>query len=289
MSTYTLSYIVGKEGSNEVSLNAIEPICESTLQADKKYIDAHHDSFKLIQCVQINIQELLDVVEKHEMEFFETRSMQEAEIDNISLNVSRLMLNILSMFRSFLDHSDVSISREFGKDSKELKLWKSTLSREYDASFEYRFLYKLRNYAQHIGTPPISLSFIDKGSVGTFFEMTISKEQLLKEKKLWGKQVEADLESYHGEIHLLETLERWADSYKNIAEVLLGIKREVALDSAKRISSYKSKYNLPMKSRLCAIRVPDSLDDPNRLDLTLDWLPIDKADLITEGNPFESI
>lgn len=58
--------------------------------------------------------------------------------------------NWLTNFRAFDDKTSHLLSSTYGKESNEFKAWKSSLSVEFDSNFAYRFICKLRNYAQHV-------------------------------------------------------------------------------------------------------------------------------------------
>jgi len=74
-------------------------------------------------------------------------------LEKMIFNLNRLMLNFLSAFRTFLDHTQTNLDRTYGKESENFKIFKKTRSSYYDNYFSYRFLDKLRNYSQHMGMP----------------------------------------------------------------------------------------------------------------------------------------
>lgn len=55
----------------------------------------------------------------------------------------------LAAFKKYLDNWETHLKRTFGKNSREVKLFKSAQSYEYDNHIEYRIFYRLRNYDQH--------------------------------------------------------------------------------------------------------------------------------------------
>src|SRR5205823_3022484 len=67
----------------------------------------------------------------------------------IVLGLNRHLLNFLASIRAFLDHSETALIRRYGKGSAEFDAFRLAKAREYDEHFAYRFLYALRNYAQH--------------------------------------------------------------------------------------------------------------------------------------------
>lgn len=77
--------------------------------------------------------------------------LEEPEIKFILSKLNCKLNNFLSSMRTFLDHSERILKKEYGKNSEEVKNFKELTNRLYDSHFSYRFLYKLRNYAQHNG------------------------------------------------------------------------------------------------------------------------------------------
>ncbi|MGV8942362.1 MAG: hypothetical protein ACOH1P_12650 [Lysobacter sp.] len=69
------------------------------------------------------------------------------------LNINAKIINLLSSARLYLDTAPKLLSRAL-PDQEESQLFiKEFFSKEYDASFEYRFAEALRNYVQHYGMP----------------------------------------------------------------------------------------------------------------------------------------
>jgi len=66
-------------------------------------------------------------------------------------DITARLLNFLSAFRLFLDHSETRLKRQYGHDSDIVATFKKACTQSYDSVFAYRFLYKLRNYVQHCG------------------------------------------------------------------------------------------------------------------------------------------
>lgn len=114
------------------------------------------------------------------------------------LNLNRLLLNYLSSFRTFIDHSETVIKRKFGKDSEETKTFKETTSKLYDNYFSYRFFHKLRNYSQHCELPisdfEISATNIGENKFKTKYRIDFISSELLSKYTEWGP-VKKDLEN----------------------------------------------------------------------------------------------
>ncbi|MCP3025986.1 hypothetical protein [Halobacillus sp. A5] len=77
-------------------------------------------------------------------------------------SVIRLINNFLSAYKGFIDHWETYIKRKKSKNF--LDLFEKSISKIYDENFEYRFIYNLRNFAQHNGNPVSSVSKNENGS-----------------------------------------------------------------------------------------------------------------------------
>ncbi len=119
----------------------------------------------------------------------------------LMLNMNRLIMNILSAVRSFLDLTDRNLQHRFGTESERYKTFKAATKDAFDNSFAYRFLYKLRNYVQHCGMPVGKLSFSmryedDTGQHATqTVDFAFSRDGLLSNYDSWGNKVKPELES----------------------------------------------------------------------------------------------
>lgn len=215
--------------------------------------------------------------------------MRPSRLWKYNLDINYPELRLISMFRSLLDHSEFSISREFGKDSDQLKKWKDIQSKYYDEFFEYRLFYKLRNYCQHIGMPPLSISFTStREEEGICFRLDIKREELLKERSIWNNKLIHDLNSCSDKISVIDSLNTWSECFRGLAKALLDIKHDVAIDAANRIAGHRARLELPINvGRLCAVHIPYTTEKPKTLNMSLNWLPEKKALEILEGNPFD--
>ena len=70
-------------------------------------------------------------------------------------HLRRILLNWLNSIRLFDDHNRARIVRMYGDPSRELDAYKLARSEIYDEIPSYRFMFELRNYAQHCGEVPV--------------------------------------------------------------------------------------------------------------------------------------
>jgi|SRR5664280_704071 len=260
---WELAYVsaTGLQGDQEpkTHIRGLERIDIDLFGADNRAVSNYRDSMNLVQSVWLNVQDFTKSVVLYSSQFLQTKSLDPSQLDEIALNFSLQLLNTLSMFRSLLDHSNTALSRDFGKDSKQLCTWERAKSDHYDSSFEYRFFFKLRNYAQHVRMPPLGISFsASAGEKAISFRLDFVRDALLEERESWNKQLISDLMSRPERIPVFECLDNWSRAFWSISKVLLDLRRFAAMESAERILSYRRRFDLPEDSgRLCAFRVLD--------------------------------
>jgi hypothetical protein len=107
---------------------------------------------QLFTMVDWNYQEYYGIL-KNYLNAFINKDQNYLEKWPINLNVNRMALNYLSSVRTYLDHHETSLKRRFGETSSIYKNFLFSCNQAYDCNFSYRFLYKLRDYAQHCGFP----------------------------------------------------------------------------------------------------------------------------------------
>jgi hypothetical protein len=105
------------------------------------------------------------------------------------LDLNRLILNFLSAVRTYLDHTETRLKREKSKYPEEIKFFEVITSYAYDNNFSYRFLYNLRNYAQHCGLPSGNISIKSyentTGEVINSLTILLVRDQLLEKFDGW--------------------------------------------------------------------------------------------------------
>jgi len=134
----------------------------------------------LLKIAQLNHSELKSIFGKYneseekELTFF-------SRYQSIELNVNRLLINLLSSIRMYLDHTETRLNRTH--DSKELGLFKESTSVAFDSSFAYRFLSHFRNFFQHCGLAKeiinIKTDYIEGVATREVITIILSRDKLL--------------------------------------------------------------------------------------------------------------
>lgn len=121
--------------------------------------------------------------------------------DHQELEFNRRFVNYLASARLLLDHYETRLKRRYGDDSLQAKGFKTECAASYDNQFAYRFLYRLRNFAQHFGMPAGHVqtrSYLESpNSSKTIYEASIQLDVgdlLTRGGDMWGK-IAAELEA----------------------------------------------------------------------------------------------
>lgn len=151
------------------------------------------------------------------------------ELKYISRNANRFLFNYLSSARTYLDHSEKYLKNKYGNNSPQYNRFKIFTSNLYDNFFEYRFLYKLRNYAQHCGLPINNITFsVDNKNL---FKRTINlnplflKSELKKNYKEWGKKINEDFDVQPEEISIRQVIGTYYENFKNLNDEFIRIEK----------------------------------------------------------------
>jgi len=122
-------------------------------------------------------------------------------IQDVTFDMNRHVLNFLTSFRAFLDHSETGLKRKYGEYSRQFVRFDTARKAEYDGNMSYRFVSKLRNYTQHCGMPIGQIS-VSSNVVGPHSkEITHSLVTLCKRDELlanydgWGVPTRSMLEA----------------------------------------------------------------------------------------------
>jgi hypothetical protein len=127
---------------------------------------------------------------------------------NTYLNINRIVFNLLSSFKFYLDSTETYLKRKFGKASIESIQFIKETNVFFDNSFAYRFLSKLRHYSQHIGLPIHIIPFqatenlTQPHKMRGDFQLIVSREILLSEKELLGGIVYKEIQSFNDDINI---------------------------------------------------------------------------------------
>lgn len=177
--------------------------------------------------------------------------------------------NFLSALRGFDDRTSHNLSKRYGKDSSEYVLFKQALSYEFDNVFEYRFMWHLRNYSQHVGNPISNIYAnvgLEDGVMVSECQSMFDSKVLLGKYKEWHRLVKHDLQEIDGEFSVVETMDITMAACSKIYLKLLLAQESTIEGAANFIKEYDydGEYEYPM-----IVRLGDKSIDHDSSSLTL--------------------
>ena len=164
----------------------------------------------LFNIVELNHVDLNEKIQSYLVNFSNNHKADFYEFDRIFLDINRHILNLLSSIRTFLDHTETTLKKKYGDNSEEYRLFKKEAGLAYDNSFAYRFLYKLRNYAQHCGLPSgfaeVNSSDCLPSEEKDVIRISFVREDLLERYDRWGK-IKEELKAQSEKFDVLPLIE----------------------------------------------------------------------------------
>ena len=142
---------------------------------------------QVIQIAPLNAEEFETSVSDIEKSYSSESMVTRGWVSKLVILLNQRTVNFLSSMRTYLDHAETRLKRKYGHTSSEAKDFAVAAAKEFDNSFAYRFMYKLRNYTQHCGMPLGFISGIstlptplpDEPPVHKI-DFTFSREELLQ-------------------------------------------------------------------------------------------------------------
>lgn len=210
---------------------------------------------------------------------------------DISLNINKDVLNVLTSFRFYVDYMDKRLSSDFDKASELVSKFESYKSKEYDSNFSYRLVYHLRNYAQHKGLVVNSINFgkfldeENQSQVRYHFKINISRDDLLEDKN-FKKELKVEIKNLPKGIDLMEHISKWMGSLAKIHDQIMCEIIPTGLEDAKFIvaSAGKLSYASNNKNIIPALFATDHSEKDVKEIKNINHipLPIENAQQIIE-------
>ncbi|WP_346829452.1 hypothetical protein ABDX87_20075 [Pseudomonas abietaniphila] len=204
-------------GNTVSSMGEVDDIQYKEYQEHRNVIRAFSNEFDLLRMVVESYDDFMSHLEKVAENLASAKEMlNQSVFDPLAFTSGRLLLSYLAATRTFLDHTQTSLAREYGKKSDQLAYFKLLTAREHDERISYRLLYKLRNYVQHCGIPPVEFAVQHEPGVGINIDLTMSPGTLLSVYDEWGAFVKKDLQECEGPIYLVGIVDENLESLKRI-------------------------------------------------------------------------
>lgn len=228
-------------------------------------------------------EEFLECLDLHAEGYEQDSRMDWERIHAIVLDIQGRLMTLLFLTRALLDHWEYRLKRQNGQASRQVDAFKQACSEAYDGHFGYRFLYKLRNYAQHCTLPIDNLalsSFVDKhGQVRNRLSLTFTRDNLLEEAELWGS-LWRELKGMPERLDVAPLVEEMMTCLKCIRERVLSEQIVDLVEPAKEMLRLES-IGRELGGKACLMTVSDG-NEADQLSMKLEWFPDHIAKYIIE-------
>jgi hypothetical protein len=150
-------------------------------------------------------------------------SFRKINQQNVALLFMGEMTNWLASTRLYLESERDFLLNQFGGNSDELRRYRRATSQAFDSYRGYRFLYNLRDYAQHCG-PPVSGMMVSSDPTGKrVIEMYLSRPELLVARFDWSRHSKELLAGWPEKISVMPLIEESMAGFRIIEDELLRI------------------------------------------------------------------
>jgi len=196
----------------------------------------------LFSTIRWNFEDLVDIIRSY-LQAYTRKDTKFLTARNMTLNINKDLLNVLSSVRFYLDYMDHRLKESFGKTSAIVANFKTYLSTEYDNNFSYRFIYHLRNYAQHKGFLINELDFgqspgkENQFQINYFLNVHISRSELLKDTE-FKKELKPEIENLPEKTSIMEHVVNCMKSIEKIHGLITRDLLLTVVDDAKTIKQY---------------------------------------------------
>lgn len=157
----------------------------------------------------IKINNKVDLITSAIKEFDDNRDMDSG------VKMQRAIIEVLSLFYMYIETIKVVVNKDFGAKSSQMDDFILATKKEFDSSFSYRFLSKLRNYVIHYAFPAYEVTKHNTGII----EVKIKKENLNLDSSVWGKVLTEDFKSDKDEFEIGSMFKELYSSIMKISTV----------------------------------------------------------------------
>lgn len=185
----------------------MEPVREIDQEAYGRYTEdvratlACRSDYRQFTMVRHAYVEYARVIRRYEEALAGPLRLDEVMEDDLVHDLNRRLRGFFSEVRVFLDYSEAKLKRRYGGDSGQLQAFRLACARQFDGSFDYRFVYALRNYALHVNLPLNAVSLTSEcggadsegPSARNLLSAEVDRDMLLRWSK-WRTNVRSELE-----------------------------------------------------------------------------------------------
>jgi hypothetical protein len=201
----------------------------------------------------------------------------------ISHDATTNIFGILAAMRRYLDHTQAYLSRSGQQD--EVEAFKAACSKEYDAHFAYRLVYRLRNFEQHISSAvtihsEASLSDEDPKVTRPLLSVRLDRDRLLHDFDGWST-VKSELETQVPTIDVEPILRQVEECLYRIAKQTIVAEVPRMVEAARMLDGLvreaQDKRGVPTVLSGPREFFEEGIRQGQRIDIKTTWIPIDRV------------
>ncbi len=189
---------------------------------------------RLYEICEKNYQLILSYHSSIKDDFPSNRDRSYEYLSEAFYEITRLLLNYLSSFKTFYDHFTTRYTRLERHGYSFHTDYKKITAACYDSSFSYRFFTKLRDYVQHCGLPLGEVTIYEQptkdGNVEIHVSTSLNRDSLLSSYNKW-KKVKAELQSQPEYMELLLYLNEFQSQIQKINRIVTDFEVSIAVNS----------------------------------------------------------
>lgn len=194
--------------------------------ADFTYLSQKYGNY----IMEVKYYEIFDKPYKEFINFLKDFIDKSSKLEIFDIN--RYTMNYLFGIRTFLDHWETHIKRNYRSNKQYIDVYKEAISYEYDNHMAYRLVYRLRNYVQHCEMPISSVT--EKLNTNNEKEIIVyvNRDRLLSNYKKWKPEEVEYLKSLEEEFEITPLFDEMNDCLFRIHDKLINfnIDKDFILD-----------------------------------------------------------
>lgn len=235
---------------------------------------------ELIIMVRKNYEDFVNLLIPYSIEYTKGSAPPLLPMERLSFEINTRILNFLSSVRTFLDHSETYLKRRYDKDPERFKKFKEACSNAYDNNFSYKFIYHLRNYAQHCGMPVSRLQFnkktVDRQTlrIGSSIVILCDRDELLANHD-W-KKATAQLREQPKEIPIGFHMQEMLECLWGINLILIEQELPTIEEGVQAIENLISPLRDEIKDEQCTPIIFQKVEklDTGGVNLSFEFIPV---------------
>jgi len=274
------------------SFNDIKEITKETLSSienDIKEVNLYNNHFIIYIYFQLSLLEFDKMCENLKNIPTSSINLNKFITDNDIINTNRIIFNLLTSFKFYIDSSKRHLIKQFGKENLEVSQFIGLTNKYYDNHFSYRFLEKLRNYTIHSNFPINMIPYSAKENnlnpekmIGNL-KLIVKRDDLLNEKSYLNAKVIKDLTEMTTDIDIEPLINELGGIILKIEKYIFSLHQNELENSISNLNFYARKYKNDNNEISIIYNISQN---GNKISATTIKIPFDRIDEIENFKNF---